>query len=96
LDRARRSHLKRVSSVTHAARPGLRYLGTSEVVGIRERTGAGSTTQAHAADTSQLGGDVLVDPAGTVRFLHIGSGPADRPSVAEILQARQSAPTPPQ
>jgi len=42
------------------------------------------------ADTSQLGGDVLIDPAGLVRFVHVGSGPADRPSVAEILQARRS------
>jgi len=39
------------------------------------------------ADTRQLGGDVLVDPAGTVRLHHVGSGPADRPSVATILDA---------
>jgi hypothetical protein len=43
-------------------------------------------------DTRQLGGDVLVDPAGTVRFHHVGSGPADRPSVAAILEARQQQP----
>lgn len=44
------------------------------------------------ADTRQLGGDVLVDPAGTVRFHYVGSGPADRPSVAAILEARQQQP----
>ena len=42
------------------------------------------------ADTSQLGGDVLVDPQGTVRLMHGGSGPADRPAVADILAARTS------
>jgi hypothetical protein len=40
------------------------------------------------SDTSQLGGDVLVDPSGTVRFLQVGSGPADRPSIATLLAAR--------
>lgn len=43
------------------------------------------------SDTSQLGGDVLVDPAGIVRVLHVGSGPADRPSVAALLAARQAS-----
>jgi hypothetical protein len=41
------------------------------------------------ADTQQLGGDVLIDPAGIVRFHHVGTGPADRPSVAAILEARR-------
>ncbi|MBI2828750.1 MAG: hypothetical protein HYX77_05720 [Acidobacteria bacterium] len=41
------------------------------------------------ADTRQLGGDVLIDPAGIVRFHHVGTGPADRPSVAAILEARR-------
>jgi len=40
-------------------------------------------------DTLQLGGDVLIDPTGIVRFHHVGSGPGDRPSVAAILEARQ-------
>jgi hypothetical protein len=37
------------------------------------------------ADVAQLGGDVLVDPSGTVRIHHVGVGPADRPSVESIL-----------
>lgn len=41
------------------------------------------------ADTRQLGGDVLVDPTGIVRFHHVGSGPGDRPSVAAVLEARR-------
>jgi hypothetical protein len=49
----------------------------------------GKTPEQTRADTSQLGGDVLIDPEGTVRMLHAGSGPADRPSVAAILRARQ-------
>ncbi|MBI2835817.1 MAG: AhpC/TSA family protein [Acidobacteria bacterium] len=44
------------------------------------------------ADTRQLGGDVLVDPEGIVRLHYVGTGPADRPSVAQILQARRERP----
>jgi len=40
-------------------------------------------------DTRQLGGDVLIDPAGLVRFHHVGRGPADRPSVATVLDVRR-------
>ena len=36
-------------------------------------------------DIYQLGGDVLIDPKGTVRLHHVGRGPADRPDVSEIL-----------
>ncbi len=34
----------------------------------------------------QLGGDVLIDPDGIVRMLHIASGPSDRPSMEAIFQ----------
>lgn len=40
-------------------------------------------------DTRQLGGDVLIDPTGIVRLHHVGIGPADRPSVATILEAQR-------
>lgn len=46
-----------------------------------ERTGAA----ARALDWAQAGGDVLIDPAGVVRLHRVGSGPADRPAVDEIL-----------
>lgn len=36
-------------------------------------------------DVMQRGGDVLIDPAGIVRLHHVGDGPADRPTVEEIL-----------
>lgn len=38
------------------------------------------------ADTSQRGGDVLVDPEGIVRLHHVGDSPADRPEVATLLE----------
>lgn len=37
-------------------------------------------------DVHQRGGDVLIDPEGIVRLHHVGSGPADRPSVESILE----------
>ncbi len=42
-------------------------------------------------DVNQMGGDVLIDPNGVVRLLHVGSGPADRPSVASLLETVRSA-----
>jgi peroxiredoxin len=36
-------------------------------------------------DIYQLGGDVVIDPTGTVRLHHVGRGPADRPSVDQLL-----------
>ena len=36
-------------------------------------------------DIHQLGGDVLVDPAGRVALHHVGKGPADRPAVAALF-----------
>ena len=37
------------------------------------------------SDTKQQGGDVLIDPDGMIDFVHVGLGPADRPSVGDIL-----------
>ena len=41
------------------------------------------------ADTTQQGGDVLIDPNGVVRFHHVGAGSGYRPTVAQILAARR-------
>ena len=46
----------------------------------------GRRPKAATGDPLQLGGDVLVDPQGTVRRHHVGSGPADRPSVSSLLE----------
>jgi hypothetical protein len=37
-------------------------------------------------DVDQLGGDVLVDPAGKVAVLRVEQGPADRPAVSALLE----------
>ncbi len=37
-------------------------------------------------DWRQLGGDILIDPAGIVRMHHKSTGPHDRPSVDMILR----------
>jgi hypothetical protein len=46
----------------------------------------GVKPQKSEGDIYQRGGDVLVDPGGIVRLHHIGRGPADRPSVGQILR----------
>lgn len=42
------------------------------------------------SDVHQLAGDVLIDSAGIVRFHYVGSGPADRPAIAELLRTIRS------
>lgn len=46
----------------------------------------GQWPKSSSGDIHQRGGDVLVDPSGTVRLHHIGKGPADRPRVDTILR----------
>jgi hypothetical protein len=43
-------------------------------------------------DVAQLGGDVLIDPQGSVALHHVGSGPADRPPVSALLDAVRHPP----
>ena len=42
-----------------------------------------------AGDVHQLGGDILIDPQGIVRLHHIGTGPADRPTIESLLEIVQ-------
>ena len=49
----------------------------------------GELPRVPAADTSQQGGDVLIDPEGRVVFHHVGAGPGNRPAIARILDARR-------
>ena len=51
----------------------------------------GRKLEASEGDTSQLGGDVLIDPDGIVRLHHVSANPADRPSVEELLSLVRSA-----
>lgn len=38
-------------------------------------------------DTLQLGGDVVIGPDGTIRYLYRSAGPDDRPPVADLIAA---------
>ncbi|MCA9148092.1 MAG: redoxin domain-containing protein [Planctomycetales bacterium] len=53
----------------------------------------GRKMQRPTGDVYQLGGDVLIDPTGVVQHIHVGRGPADRPTVDEILTWIDNAPT---
>ena len=39
------------------------------------------------ADPTQLGGDILIDREGSIRFIYPSKDPMDRPSVGELLAA---------
>ena len=45
----------------------------------------GNLPQKPTGDISQRGGDVLLDEDGDIKLHHIGTGPADRPSIKMIL-----------
>ena len=45
----------------------------------------GAKPQKVGSDVHQLGGDVLVDPDGEVRLVHVSRGPHDRPGVGSLL-----------
>ena len=45
----------------------------------------GRRLQRPGKDYRQLGGDVLIDPQGTVRFHFVSESPHDRPSVGSIV-----------
>lgn len=48
--------------------------------------GRGRRLRRPTGDINQLGGDVLVDPAGRVALHHVGKGPADRPAIAALFE----------
>ena len=45
----------------------------------------GEFYDSHGDDTSQLGGDFIVDKNGILRLVHPSHDPTDRPSVEELL-----------
>jgi len=49
--------------------------------------GRGRRMQPPGSDIHQLGGDVLINPHGLVQIHHVGSGPADRPTISALLKA---------
>ena len=46
----------------------------------------GAKLRSSTGDTSQRGGNVLIDPEGIVQMHHVGRGPSDRPSVSTISE----------
>ncbi len=56
---------------------------------LREIT-KGKKLKISEGDIFQRGGDVLIDPDGTVRLHHVGAGPGDRPSVKALLKTIDS------
>jgi alkyl hydroperoxide reductase subunit AhpC len=44
------------------------------------------------ADVYQLGGDVLIDPQGTVRLHHVSRNPMDRPTMGTLLMTMDRLP----
>jgi peroxiredoxin len=45
----------------------------------------GVKPQKVGSDVHQLGGDVLIDPEGAVKLVHVSKEPHDRPSVESII-----------
>ncbi len=45
----------------------------------------GRKLQRPGKDWLQVGGDVIVDAAGTIRFLYVSTSPHDRPEVGDML-----------
>ena len=50
----------------------------------------GGRVRLPTGDTRQLGGDVIVDPQGIVRFHHVAEGPAGRPAIESLLAVIRS------
>ena len=46
----------------------------------------GTKPQKVGGDVHQLGGDVLIDPEGVVRLIHVSQEPHDRPSIDVLLR----------
>jgi len=46
----------------------------------------GRSLQSPAGDVYQLGGDVLIDPTGSLRLHHVTRIPVDRPEIESILE----------
>ena len=49
------------------------------------RLGAKLSKLTHVLDTYQLGGNLVVDSEGVLRFVHLCEHPTDRPTVDQLL-----------
>lgn len=59
--------------------------GLPSVVKYLKLMSSGRSPGKPGKDWRQLGGDVLIDPHGIVRILHLSRGPHDRPSIDSLL-----------
>ncbi len=66
-------------------------LGPSALLAYARAVARGRLPRWPAADPVQQGGDVLIDPAGIVRLVHVGAGPGHRPAVERLLEVRRAA-----
>ena len=66
-------------------------LGPSALLAYVREAARGRFPRWPSADPVQQGGDVLIDPAGIVRLVHVGAGPGHRPSVERLLAARRAS-----
>ena len=64
-----------------------KIFGPASILAYLKLLFRGRRLQRSASDVFQLGGDVLIDPDGVVRFHRVGAGPADRPEIAALLDA---------
>ena len=80
---------RRLYRAYHMQKARLRHLwGFATIRAYGREALRGRFPRIPRADSVQQGGNVLIDPAGLVRYHHVGSGPADRPTVATVLAAR--------
>ena len=61
-------------------------LGPSAMLAYAREVVRGRIPGWPSADPVQQGGDVLIDPAGIVRWVHVGAGPGHRPPVGRVLE----------
>ena len=66
-------------------------LGLSAILAYAREAARGRAPRWPAADPVQQGGDVLIDPAGIVRFVHVGAGPGHRPRIEQLLEPPRAA-----
>ena len=66
-------------------------LGPSALLAYVREAARGRVPRWPSADPVQQGGDVLIDPAGIVRLVHVGAGPGHRPPVERLLAARRAS-----
>ena len=66
-------------------------LGPSAILAYAREAARGRLPRWPSADPVQQGGDVLIDPAGIVRLVHVGAGPGHRPPVERLLEVPRAA-----